>query len=169
MSRGGRRLGQAPDLDLVPILNLVSLIIPFLLLGAQFVTVAVIPSVLAGEGADTDAAPGGLGLQLTIAPEGYVVRGNAEAIRRESLGDTMRIPCRIPGCSDAAAYDTAALTDLLVKVKAQYPKDATVIVVPYPQVTFDVLAATLDASRANGADPLFPDAVIATSSPGDSP
>jgi biopolymer transport protein TolR len=168
VKRTGRRMGQAPDLDLVPILNLVSLIIPFLLLGAQFVTIAVIPSVLAGEGTDTDA-PTGLGLTLTIAPEGYVVRGDADAVRRESLGDTLRIPCSTAGCPDAAAYDTAGLNELLSRVKLQYPKETTVVVVPYPQIPFEVLTATLDAARDRGGDPLFPDAVIATSSPGDAP
>lgn len=161
-------MGLAPDLDLVPILNLVSLIIPFLLLGAQFVTIAVIPSVLAGEGDDSDA-PTGLGLTITIAPEGYVVRGDADAIRRESLGDTLRIPCSTAGCPDAGAYDTAALSELLSRVKVQYPKDSTVVVVPYPEVTFEVLTATLDAARDRAGDVLFPDAVIATSSPGDTP
>jgi hypothetical protein len=161
-------MGQAADLDLVPILNLVSLIIPFLLLGAQFVTIAVIPSVLAGEGAETDA-PAGLGLTITIAPEGYVVRGDADAIRRESLGDTLRIPCTTAGCPEAAAYDTTALGELLSRIKAQYPKESTVVVVPYPEVSFDALTATLDAARDRTGDPLFPDVVIATSSPGDSP
>ena len=168
MKRRGSRMGDAPDLDLVPILNLVSLIIPFLLLGAQFVTVAVIPSVLAGEGADSDG-PSGLGLTITIAPEGYVVRGEAEAIRRESLGDTLRIPCTIAGCLNVGAYDTPALSSLLVRIKAEYPKESTVILVPYPQIPFDVLTGTMDATRESKGDALFPDAVIATTSPADVP
>jgi hypothetical protein len=163
-----RRFAQAPDLDLVPILNLVALIIPFLLFGAQFVTVAVIPSVLAGEGPD-ETSPGQLGLTVTIAPEGYVIRANSEVMRRESMSDTTRLPCRAGGCEAAADYDAGALTELCKRLKAAHPREATVVIVPYPSIRFEALALTLDATRAAGPDPLFPDAVIATSSPADRP
>ena len=44
MAGKGRRTTEETPLDLVPIMNLVTILIPFLLMSAQFVTLAVIDS-----------------------------------------------------------------------------------------------------------------------------
>ena len=43
---GKKRLAKAEELNLVPIMNLVTILIPFLLLSVQFVSLAVIDSTL---------------------------------------------------------------------------------------------------------------------------
>jgi biopolymer transport protein ExbD len=47
----GKRGEQAEELDLVPIMNLVTILIPFLLMASSFVSLAVIDSTLPAIGA----------------------------------------------------------------------------------------------------------------------
>ena len=51
-----RRVMDAPELNLVPIMNLVTILIPFLIMAAQFVQLAVIDSTLPAIGAPQTAA-----------------------------------------------------------------------------------------------------------------
>ena len=46
MAKGGKRGEDAEDLDLVPIMNLVTILIPFLLMASSFVSLAAIDSTL---------------------------------------------------------------------------------------------------------------------------
>ena len=78
-----RRIQKAEELNLVPIMNLVTILIPFLIMAAQFVQLAVIDSTLPAIGAPTtsdekpDKPP--LNLSLAITDRGVTVMG-ADAI-----------------------------------------------------------------------------------------
>ena len=78
-----RRTQKAEDLNLVPIMNLVTILIPFLIMAAEFVQLAVIDSTLPAIGAPTpqeekpDTPP--LSLSLAITARGVTVMG-ADAV-----------------------------------------------------------------------------------------
>ena len=162
---GRERQGNMQDLDLVPIMNLVTILIPFLLLGAQFLRIAVIDTALPSPPAATTAAAPDDGLRLTVAitSEGYTVTG-----RDELLAGGKAIPCDVVGCADGKAYDADGLTRLLSTLKGRWPDEKYVVLVPESEITYEVLVRTMDAAREDREGSigrvravLFPAVVIA--------
>lgn len=148
---------EADDLNLIPIMNLVTLLIPFLLLSAQFVSYAVIDSTLPAVCAtrcDDDAPPDQpLNLTLALSASGYVLRGESE--RHPNLGEGATFPCRTPGCSGPLldAWDVAGLRAALVDLKHDHPYEDHAILVPSPDVPYEAMILAMDALREDPDQP----------------
>lgn len=174
---GKRAEAKEEPLNLLPVMNLVSILIPFLLMAAQFVTLAVIDSTLPAIGppVEVETPPDKPPLMLSVAVtnEGFTVMG-ADAILNPAgappsadAGPT--VPCAERPCSTPKSYDYKALTELLNQIKDQYPDDETVILVPESRIPYEVLILLMDATRedTNRKDDkgqsrlLFPNVVIA--------
>jgi len=169
----GKRGDQAEDLDLVPIMNLVTILIPFLLMASSFVSLAVINSTLPAIGQetepedDTDEPP--LSLKVAITDEGFVVQGNDELLKPEGEAKGKVIDCKVTGCPTPDAYNVEELLELLVKVKEVNEDEENVILVPESTIPYEVLIMTMDATREdpdskginNLPKQLFPGVVIA--------
>lgn len=159
MSRRSRG-GDERDLDLVPIMNLVTILIPFLLMSTQFVALAIVDSSLPAIDHDGEADPTTeeLGLRVLIGPSGFSVEADAE------LPDTVgALPCSAGGCGELDTWDLDGLNTALADVKAAFPDEDTLVLVPWSDVSYEVIIATMDAARTErGADdPLFPYVVVA--------
>lgn len=148
MARGKRGAEGDPELDLVPIMNMVTILIPFLLLSVQFVSIAVIDSTLPAIGKPTEATEEPdeekLNLSVLITGKGYTIAG-ANAVLGD--GDGPGIPCLRDGCPSLEAYDTKTLTEKLGQIKDQFEKEENVILVPDANIPYEVLIATMDATR----------------------
>jgi biopolymer transport protein ExbD len=163
--------------NLVPIMNLVTILIPFLLLTVQFVHLAVIDSSLPAIGAPKaqsesidDKPP--LMLTIAVTDRGFIVGGNATILQSEEEGQitdvaqaTEREPTIPVNAEGEYAYEK--LTLLLVKVKAEYPDEQNVILIPESEIKYETIIHTMDASRDHlpeGAEKdelVFPYVVIA--------
>jgi len=167
-----KRNEEAEELNLVPIMNLVTILIPFLLMAAQFISLAVIDSTLPAiwppqptQQDDTDKP---LNLSVLITDQGFTIAG-AQAVLPNEGGDSgPTVPCLESGCPTPDSYNTKELTRLLGLVKDQYPDDQNVILVPESRIQYAVLVKTMDATRESpttgvGDKPreLFPYVVIA--------
>ena len=193
MAKAKKRAAAAEELNLVPIMNLVTILIPFLLMAAQFVSYSVIDSTLPAIGppvpVDEQDEEEPLNLSVLITDKGWTVAGSAAILKGEGGGEEGEekgptIKCLTPNCSYSAkknggdgpaeAYDVTALRDLLVQVKDEYPDEQNVILVPEPDIPYEVLVLTMDSTRedpeggsSEGADAqcegrcLFPFVVIA--------
>lgn len=182
---------QEVELNLLPFMNLMTLLIPFLLLSAQFVSLAVIDSSLPAIGAPStkteekkdDKPP--LNLTVGITGEGFTVAGSANVLGGPEGGDAEEkgptIPmtmddgyCRKVQCGDKAdclhttpCHDFKALQELIVRVKDEYPDEENVILAPNADIKYSVIVGVMDASRdykpagAKEREPLFPYVVIA--------
>lgn len=130
------------ELTLLPFMNLMTLLIPFLLASVQFVTLAVIDSSLPAIGqpkpsdSKKDEKPP-LNLTIGITDEGFTVAGSAGVLGCKGGGaggdedKCTTVPKRVdgsycqetqckgvPGCTaDAACHDYKALRDLVIRVK----------------------------------------------------
>ncbi len=150
---GKQRTEDAEDLNLVPIMNLVTILIPFLLMAAEFVSLSVIDSTLPAIGAPTtqqeeekeeDKPP--LNLSIIITNTGYTVAGSA-AVLKDQEGDGPTIPCLEPGCPTADSYDLKDLRRLLGEIKDEYEDEENVILVPESSIQYEVLVKTMDGTR----------------------
>lgn len=159
-----KRGEQAEELNLVPIMNLVTILIPFLLMAAQFVSYAVIDSTLPAIGppvpVEEEPEEKPLSLSVMITDEGFTVGGNHPELESEGGGDEgeekgATIECVTPDCSfDRAAgesaeqaYDVRALRDLLGRIKDDKPEEKNVILVPESDLPYEVLVMAMDATR----------------------
>lgn len=162
MSR--RRRVQA-ELELLPVMNLVTILIPMLLLGAQLANLGIIDSQLPAISPDgkPEADPP-LSLTVAITAAGFTVLG-ADGVLRPASADEdedegVSVPCA-GTCASARDYDYAELSRLLSLVKDEFPEEQTVVLTPASTVVYEVLIGAMDATRAHGERPLFPQVSIA--------
>lgn len=146
--------------NLVPIMNLVTILIPFLLMASSFVALAVVdtalPSIFPEASAPSKDAQS---ITIFIDKDGYRVDVGQDA----GLADTLdlEMACTRAECPAVADYDVAQLTRVLNGVKDARPDEDTLIIVPDSSVLYEVLIGTMDAARADGDRILFPYVVIA--------
>lgn len=163
--KGKKRGDQAEELNLVPIMNLVTILIPFLLMAAQFVSYAVIDSTLPAIGppvpVEEEPEEKPLNLSVMITDEGFTVSGNHPELENEGGGDEgeekgTTIECLTPGCSfnsenagetAETAYDVGQLRQLLGRIKDDKPEEKNVILVPEGDLPYEVLVMAMDATR----------------------
>ena len=187
MARRRERGDQVEEaLDLVPIMNLVTILIPFLLMAAQFVHLAVIDSTLPAIGQPTEVEeepPDKPPLVLTVAltDRGFTVTGADAVLNPEGAGGEAAapaegedkpptVPCNSGGtCSGVDDYNYKELTRILGLIKDEYPDDENVILLPESRIKYEVIVRVMDATREDqenkNADgtfrTLFPFVVIA--------
>ena len=177
-----RRVAAAAPLDLIPIMNLVTILIPFLLMAAQFVHLAVIDSTLPAIGppvpVDEEDKPDKPPLQLSLGVTAKGIRvmgadhvlfpdGAPQVAEGEDKPPT--VPCKSGGtCTGVDDYDWSELTRLLATIKDEYPDDENVIFVPDNKIRYEILITAMDATREDTENPgpdgarlLFPFVVIA--------
>lgn len=177
-----RKEGPSAELNMVPIMNLVTILIPVMLMAAQFVHLAVIDSTLPAIGPPVEVEPEEedkppLNLSLIIRSDGIVVAGadavmypdgKPEAVEGEDTPPT--VPCKSGGtCTGPDDYDWSELQRWLGLIKDEYPDDENVILVPESKIRYEVIVKAMDFSREDRDNPgpdgkarlLFPFVVIA--------
>lgn len=166
-----RRETEEAALDLVPIMNLVTILIPFLLMSSQFVSLAVIDSTLPaiGEPQETTDTDEPLNLSVLITSDGFNITGADEVLPEDDAQSGPIVECVENGCPTPESYNYTELTRRLGLVKDEHSDEENVILVPNSKVSYEVLVLTMDAARENdeekGSDgkprTLFPFVVIA--------
>ena len=167
--KGRRSVVGNKELNLVPIMNLVTILIPFLLLSQTSVQLAIIDSTMPAIGAPSDAndppdeeEEPPLTLSVVITGKGFSVKHNKTpapaadapvAAEGEETGPTL--PCKdesgnvLTTCDTPDHYDYLGLTENLVEVQTEYarPDDQNIILAPESSVKYEVLVRTMDATR----------------------
>ncbi len=154
------------DLNLVPVMNLVTILIPFLLMASEFVSISVVDTTLPGIcgapcGADPKPDPDPqppLNLSITVHKDGYTILGNDLGLA--DIDDRIEIRC-IDGDCEGAGYDNAELNRVLAQVKMAHPHEENLVLVPSQNTSYGTLIEAMDGSRQSGKDELFPYVVIA--------
>ena len=157
MSRPRRLPVGPPEINFVPMLDMVSLLIQLLMVNAQF---GVYSEVNAALGAPTEDPQPGLGFAVRVGADGYDVSWTEGGSPRSE-----HYACAEPAC---ASYDVARLAALARTLKEQHPSEGTVLVAPAAGVPFEDLVSTMDALRSGPPPerrPLFPDIVLGPGEP----
>ena len=146
---GAKRDSEAGALDLVPIMNLVTILIPFLLMSTHFATVATLRADVPSTTPMDEAEPDRLSLRILITADGYEVATDGQVIgangeQSVEVGD-----------------DLSALNALLADIKGDWPDEGMVVLVPDENTSYDRIIQVMDASRSAGDLDLFPNVIIA--------
>ena len=134
---------EAEDLNLAPIMNLMVTLIPMLLLSISFVKLAVLNTNLpvysnASTNELSNVNNKKLNLTVAITEEGLTVGGSGGII-----GDGNS---SIPKLEDGT-YDIHALSDILQKIKENYPSEYSITVVPEITTKYATIVEVMDTVR----------------------
>lgn len=152
---------EAQDLNVIPVMNLFMVLIPFLLMGATFFHIGVIPTstpTLNPSDSDVPKTPTTVAVNMEVTPD--LIRISCASVSL-SEDDLNALSAEWPRKGNE--YPVDALQKALVNIKAKYPESNTLTVLPFEDLNYQELVKILDVTRvrpdgfdAHG-DPKFQD------------
>jgi biopolymer transport protein ExbD len=158
---------EPADLELIPVMNLFMVLIPFLLLGAAFIHIGVIPTSTptkkkaADSKEESDEDPKSVMANLVVTPDEMKLSFSGSGIPQERLDEL--------GESWSIGADDLPLDQLqkkLLAAKKAYPESNTVTVLPHDDLEYQRLVTILDKTREHQSgeteegdpkyEPIFP-------------
>ena len=161
--------GIVQEINLIPLMNVFCILIPFLLLAAVFVQLSIIntnlptaASLKAMKENEESPTPDIKKLNLTvfITKAGFTLAGYGGVLNVSEVenGDEEGkkksrtiIPMKVIGKdrdgNDLKEYDFVKLQENLKKIKKAFPSHYSIILLPESQVKYDTIIKTLDYSR----------------------
>jgi biopolymer transport protein ExbD len=151
-----RRMQETHELDVTTFLNLMVVLVPFLLISAVFSRVTIMElSVPTSAGGSASNKPN-FAIEVIVRRSGLEIANGAS------------VEAAIPKKEDQ--YDMEMLSEMLMRLKAQYPEKEDATVLMEPEIAYDYLIQIMDAVRstevkADGSEEavkrvLFPDISI---------
>ncbi len=168
MAALGQRRRKAGDLDveidMVPIMNMFLVLIPFLLSSASFLNLKAINTSVPVQAETASAAQPeqdkkpDIKITATVKLQPSMIK--LEATSSELSEDKLKALDALVVKDSKGQYQYADLAEALGKIKQGYPKSDTVILVPSDSILYDDIVATMDVARQFGEEKLFPNVVI---------
>lgn len=141
-----RQAKQGPDdLNLIPVMNLFMVLIPFLLMGAAFYHIGVIPTSMPvndPQESDVPKTPTTVAVNLELNQDEMrltVASVSLAPEELEALGATWPV--------GKDGYDAKGLQAHLIGLKKSYPKSNTITILPHDELPYEQLTAVLDSAR----------------------
>ena len=132
--RRKRATKEPPELDITTFLNLMVVLIPFLLISAVFSRVAIMElSVPTGAGGGASTQPN-FTIEVVVRKAGFEMSNGSQVV------------AAIPKKDDQ--YDMKTLTEMLIRLKADYPEKEDATVLLEPDIEYDYLIKVMDVVRA---------------------
>jgi biopolymer transport protein ExbD len=155
---------EEPDINMIPIMNMFMVLIPFLLLSASFFHIKTINTsvpVHANKPAKTEEQKEVKKITVVLEIKANELRISAltDTPNDLSLSDMQSVIPRAPG----SEISVAVLADHLEKLKARYPQSDTMILIPDDAVTYREIIRAMDCARAHESQSLFPNVVLSGS------
>lgn len=128
-----KRMVETPELNITTFLNLMVVLIPFLLISAVFSRVVILElSVPTSAGGAASNTPN-FAIEVIVRKAGFEIANGTS------------VEAAIPKKNDE--YDMKMLSEMLIRLKAQYPdkEDATVLM--EPDIEYNYLIQVMDAVR----------------------
>ncbi len=129
-----RGRGETPGLDITTFLNLMVVLIPFLLISAVFSRVTIleltVPTSAGGSGPSTP----NFAIEVIVRKAGLEIANGSSVEAALPLKDDQ--------------YDMELLSQILTRIKAQYPEKQDATVLMEPEIEYDYLIQIMDAVRS---------------------
>lgn len=139
------------ELNLIPVMNLFVVLIPFLLAGAAFFRVGVIPTSLPAHDptqSDVPKTPTTVACNLLLSRERVVLTISSTSFSEEELqamGREWTVAADEP-------YPADKVQAYLVELKTKYPKSSTITIQPDGDIPYQRLVGILDKTREKQTD-----------------
>ncbi len=142
--RDARQQG-AEDLNLIPVMNLFMVLIPFLLMGAAFFHISVIPAsvpVNDPQQSDVPKTPTTVAVNLEVDREALRLTVASVSLSEEELD---ALGAQWPKGKDG--YNVKAMQDHLKGLKSRYPGSNTLTLLPHDDLGYEGLVEIMDHAR----------------------
>ena len=149
------------EVDMVPIMNMFLVLVPFLLMSASFLHIKAINTsvpVLAAGSKQNQVDPGlKTTVILELSTKSVELSLQADTIKPQEADKWRRQFQKQPD----ETFPLALMADQLGHVKSAYPASDTLIIVPHGDVLYDTIIRIMDMARYGEAETqLFPNVVI---------
>lgn len=162
----GRRKRTGGDLDceidMVPIMNMFLVLIPFLLASSSFLNLKAINTSVPvmAETSASAAEENKSDIKITATLKLEVNNIRLEATSSELSEAKLKSMDAVINKDTKGEYKYAELSAALAKIKRTYPKSDMLILVPSDDVLYDAIVKTMDVSRTLDGEKLFPNVVV---------
>lgn len=136
---------ETQDLNVIPVMNLFMVLIPFLLLGATFFHIGVIPTstpTLSPSDSDVPKTPTTVAVNMEVTPDALKISCASVSLTEAEL---TALSSEWPKAG--GEYPVAKLQAALVDIKAKYPESNTLTVLPFEDLNYQELVKILDVTR----------------------
>jgi len=157
-----KSMTQDTDPDMVPVMNLFLVLIPFLLMSASFFHLKAINTsvpVLSGQNENMEEEAK-KEIKLTVIVEIKEKQIDVSALSGEVEVEMLKGLERSIDRKNSDEQTMKALSDCLEKIKAGFPASDTVIIIPEENVVYETIIQTMDVARYYNESPLFPKVVL---------
>jgi len=168
------------EINILPIMNVFCILIPFLLLSATFVQLTIVDTTLPAarnpNKTITEESPTPtpeekhLNLTVMVTNEGFSIAGYGGVLSvEEEKAEEGKKPKTVIEKKDGE-YDFNRLKEILVRIKEAYPGQYSIIILPEKQILYDDIITLMDHARSykkkrpDGSEVdelLFPNPVLA--------
>jgi len=162
-----RQREEETELNLVPVMNMFLVLIPFLLMSASFYQINAINTSVPVRGGPPAASEAGKpqkkAHKLTIVFELKENRVNLSALcdtlSTEALANLETSFTR----GKAGAFSEGPIASYLTELKKKYPESDTVLLIPDADVSYNTIIQAMDCARKLKKEVLFPNVVLSAS------
>lgn len=142
--RKHKKSREAPELDITAFLNLMVVLVPFLLASAVFSRITILElNMPAGAGKAVEKPPE-ISIEVVIRQDVMEISDGRKVIIRFPKIDN---PDPEAAAEDAKVYDLIALTNYLLKIKANYPDKTDSTILMEPAIEYRHLVSVMDRVR----------------------
>ncbi len=165
-SSRNRNNEEETELNMVPIMNLFMVLIPFLLMSASFYQIKAINTSIP---VHADKPPVQTVDQkkptekITVVVELKTDEIRISALSEELSADELAVLEKVLARSPGKEIYFAEISQHLEVVKTKYPASDTMILIPDPAVLYDEIVQAMDCARKTETGELFPNVVLSGS------
>ena len=162
-AKKSRRSDEEPDVNMIPIMNIFLVIIPFLLTSVSFFHIKAISTSVPVLADSSPATEKQQKIKLTVIVQMQPAEMRLSAIADELSPDDLKQYDHDIKLKAAGNYPLQEFNEYLHSLKSSYPASDTIILIPDNTVIFDSIIQAMDAARYYNESPLFPNVVLSGS------
>ena len=151
------------DLNMVPIMNMFLVLIPFLLMSASFFHIKAVntsvPVLSNTNGGEADKPEDKLTVILELKPKELHISAMSETVTESILKDFDKVLAK----KADGRYPLDKLSVYLKDIKNRFPASDTILLIPDENTEYNSIIRTMDMARKSNEQTLFPNVVLSGS------
>ena len=158
-----REMEEDCEPNLVPIMNMFLVLIPFLLMSASFYHIKAVNTSIPVIAESSGKADADISISVTVIAELKKDSLKLSAMSDKLTGDELnKFKVEYPMDSESS-YPLEKLSAHLQGIKNQYPKSDTLILIPNEHTDYNTIISAMDTARKTDEMTLFPNVVLSGS------
>ena len=163
ISKKRRNSEEDTELNMIPIMNIFLVIIPFLLTSVSFFHIKAINTSVPVMANSTESSAKQEKIKLTVIVEMRPAELRMSVTSNELAPEDFEEFKRVIKAEASGSYPLMELNSFLLSLKNNYPASDTLILVPDDTVVYETIIQAMDAARTANDNPLFPNVVLSGS------